>query len=84
MSPILAFFIYLILWWVTLFMVLPLGVQRHGEKGSGHDAGAPVRPDLKKKLVLNTILSAVILAIIHLLVEMDVIRWHEWFDGGVQ
>jgi len=31
MDLLTAFFIYLILWWVTLFMVLPFGVRRHQE-----------------------------------------------------
>ncbi|MDD9901634.1 MAG: DUF1467 family protein [Alphaproteobacteria bacterium] len=79
----LAFFLYLIIWWVTLFMVLPMGVQRHNEGGKGFDAGAPEKPDLVRKLLLNTLLSAIVLAVIYVLVETGVIRWHEWFDGGV-
>jgi predicted secreted protein len=75
-----ALFIYLLLWWLTLFMVLPLGVKPHAEEGRGHQAGAPIRADLKKKLIINTLLSAAILAVIYLLVRFDVIRWHDWFD----
>lgn len=79
MSLLNAFFIYFLIWWVMLFTVLPLGVQRNAESGKGFDAGAPKDPMLKKKLILNTILSAVILGIIEVLVELDVIRWGEWF-----
>ena len=62
-----AFFIYLLIWWVMLFTVLPLGIKRHEEEGRGFDAGAPEKPDLVKKLILNTALSAVILAVIEVL-----------------
>lgn len=79
MSLFNAFFIYLLIWWTVLFTVLPLGVRRHDEDGKGYDAGAPQHADLKKKLIINTILSAVILAIIWILVDMNVIRWGEWF-----
>jgi len=82
MSLLYAFFIYLLIWWVMLFTVLPLGVERHGEDGKGYDRGAPKVANIRKKLILNTIVSAVILAIICILVEVDVIRWREWFDTG--
>jgi predicted secreted protein len=84
MTPMTAFFIYLLIWWVMLFTVLPLGVKPHGEEGRGFDAGAPEKPDLKRKLILNTIISAVILAVIEALVRTGVINWNEWFEGALQ
>jgi predicted secreted protein len=79
-----TFFIYLLVWWVTIFTVLPLGVERNSETGKGHDAGAPVRPDLKKKLILNSILSAVIVLVIWLLVYFHVIEWEKWFRYAIK
>jgi predicted secreted protein len=78
-----AFFIYLLIWWTTLFAVLPLSIEPHADKGQGHDAGAPKFAGLKKKLILNTVISGAILAVIYILVELNVIKWHEWFDGGM-
>ncbi len=80
MSLFNAFFIYLLIWWTMLFTVLPLGVERHDEAGRGYDSGAPEKPDLKRKLVLNTVISGIILAIIWILVDAGVIRWSEWFE----
>lgn len=77
-------FIYLLIWWVLLFTVLPLGVEKHAEEGRGHDAGAPVKADLKKKLIINSVLSAVLLAVIWLLVKFGVIEWGAWFRGALQ
>jgi predicted secreted protein len=82
MSLLYASFIYLLIWWVMLFTILPMGVERHDEPGKGFDPGAPKFANLKKKLILNTVVSAVILAVIWLLVELDIIRWREWFDTG--
>lgn len=76
-----AFFIFLLVWWVMLFTVLPLGVQRHEEDGKGFDSGAPRIPDLKKKLILNTVISFSIMVVLWLLVEFEVIRWSQWFTG---
>ena len=77
-----AFFIYLLIWWTMLFTVLPLGVTRHGEEGKGYDAGAPAKPNLVKKLILNTAVSAVILAVIEVLVVTGVINWHALFEDA--
>jgi len=82
MSLINAVFIFFLIWWVMLFTVLPLGVERNADAAKGHDAGAPKIPNLKKKLMLNTALSFVILAVIWVLVELNVIRWNEWFNTG--
>lgn len=84
MDAVTAFFIYLLIWWTTLFMVLPLGVKRHEEQGKGYDAGAPAKPDLLKKVIINTILSAVILGIIQLLIVTGVIDWHSFFANAIK
>ena len=74
-----AFFIYLLIWVVMLFTVLPLGVKRHQEGGRGYDAGAPAKPDMRKKLIINTLVSAVILGVIQLLIVTGMIDWHATF-----
>ena len=40
-----AFAIYFVLWWITLFVMLPIGVRSQHEEGGGvpgTDPGAPV------------------------------------------
>lgn len=82
MNILTAFFIYLLVWWVVIFTMLPLGIERHDEAGKGFDAGAPKHANIKKKMILTTIISAVIVALIWLLVDLGVIRWTEWFTKG--
>ncbi|MBT9287855.1 DUF1467 family protein [Prosthecodimorpha staleyi] len=60
-----GFAIYFVLWWVTLFAILPWGVRPQHEAGSvesGTDPGAPARPMLLKKLIWTTVVSGVIMA----------------------
>jgi predicted secreted protein len=60
-----AIAIYFLIWWITLFAVLPWGVRSQGDDASpGTDPGAPVLPNLKMKLLWTTIASAVIFAIL--------------------
>jgi len=61
-----SFAIYLILWWVVLFTILPLGVVSHAEAGirtpGGGDPAAPVNPNLKRKFITTTWVSALVFA----------------------
>jgi predicted secreted protein len=52
--------VYILVWWVTLFAILPLWVTPADPGRPGHAAGAPTRPLLPRKLALTTILAAVI------------------------
>jgi len=82
MTCLTAFFVYVLIWWLTLFTVLPWGISSHGESGRGFDAGAPARPDLKKKLIINTVVAAVVLGIIQVLVAAGVLDWHALFRNA--
>ena len=57
---------YLIVWWVVLFSVLPVGVVSLAEAGiktpGGGDPGAPVNPQLKRKFITTTWISALLFA----------------------
>jgi predicted secreted protein len=58
-----ALAIYFVLWWVVLFAVLPWGVrsqQESGEVAPGTDPGAPMLPNLKRKAIWTTVVSAVV------------------------
>lgn len=69
--------IYLTVWWTVLFAVLPLGTVTHAEagidKGDGGDPGAPVDPKLKRKFVTTTWVSAIIFAVIWVVVRFHLI-----------
>ena len=64
MSVTTAIAIYFLIWWITLFAVLPWGVrpQAQGEFVQGSDPGAPAIPALGKKLIWTTIVASLIFA----------------------
>ena len=49
--------IFVVIWWLVLFMVLPFGVQKDDEIVGGNDPGAPTNPMLKKKILLTSVIS---------------------------
>ena len=61
--------VYVIAWWVTLFVFLPLWVTPAEPGDPGHPAGAPQRPRLLPKAMITTGVSAVLWFGIWLLVH---------------
>lgn len=60
-----AIVIFLTIWWIVLFAVLPFGIRSQGEAGDvvpGSDPGAPVAPRLITKALWTTVVSAVVFA----------------------
>ena len=58
--------IYFVLWWLTLFLILPFGIRSQHEEGEGApgtDPGAPILARMGPKLIWTTIVSAIIFAI---------------------
>lgn len=55
--------VFLIVWWLILFMVLPIGVRSQTEAEdvvAGTEPGAPTDPQLKKKAWWSTVATSVV------------------------
>ena len=64
-----AIVLYVVVWWVALFAVLPLWVTPAEPDDPGFAAGAPQRPRLLAKVAVTTAVSAVIWLAIFALVK---------------
>jgi len=67
--------VYLVIWWIALFMVLPLGVKRVENPGRGQEPGAPERPDLVRKAVITTIVAAVLWLAFYGFYQLDLLSF---------
>ena len=51
--------VYVMIWWIIFFSVLPVGIQSNKEvfkeKIEGMDPGAPKNPNIVKKIFINYI-----------------------------
>lgn len=63
--------VYFIIWWVVIFAVLPWGAQPAGKDDlvEGQEPGAPERPRLLMKMVVTTLVAAVVWAIVYVIIE---------------
>lgn len=66
LGPFTMVAIYLTAWWIVLFMILPIGMS--GQVGApptdGSQWGAPTNPNLKKKFITTTWVSAIVWVVI--------------------
>jgi predicted secreted protein len=69
--------VYVLVWWITLFAVLPLWVTPAEPDDPGHAAGAPSRPRLVLKMAITTVVSALIWLAIYLLVRSPWLSFRE-------
>jgi len=63
--------IYLVIWWIVIFMVLPWGVQPVSTEdiAKGHAPSAPKHPYMARKLLATTVLAGVIWGIVFAVIE---------------
>ena len=69
--------VYVIIWWLVIFMVLPWGVRRIDPEdlGKGEDPGAPEKPRMVMKVAITTVISGVIFGLVYLVVVSGVISF---------
>ncbi len=63
---------YVIVWWLVLFMVLPIGsraVVEDTDVVRGQDAGSPQRPRVLLKMGITTLVSGVLFGIIYWMID---------------
>jgi|TARA_B100000315_G_scaffold233967_1_gene247566 predicted secreted protein len=69
--------VYIILWWVTLFAVLPWGILQEPAPEKGHDRGAPTNPRIGLKFAVTTIIAGLLWAGVYALVTSGIINVRE-------
>ncbi len=64
--------IYIIIWWIVFFAILPIDVNRTKTvKIDGEDPGSPENPKMLKKFLYCTGITTVIFIIIYLLIKFE-------------
>ena len=77
MAWVTGIIVYVLVWLVTLFAVLPLWVTPAEPDDPGHAAGAPQRPRLLLKMAITTVVSALIWLAIYLVVKSPWLSFRE-------
>jgi predicted secreted protein len=77
MSIFFAVSMYLVIWWVVLFAMLPIGVRTSEEEGEkavpGTAESAPHLPNLLPKMMATTVVSSIVFAVLYVIIVHHVI-----------
>ena len=64
--------IFVLIWWIVFFSLLPIDVDRkHKEMVEGVDKGSPENPKIIKKIIYTTVITLIIFIGIFMLVKYD-------------
>ncbi len=64
--------IFVLIWWIIFFSLLPIDVDRkHKEMVEGVDKGSPENPKIIKKIIYTTLITSIIFIGIFMLVKYD-------------
>ncbi len=74
MGVVTGIIVFLLIWWTSLFAVLPFGHKRDQD-------GTPVAPNIKKKLIWTTIVTFIIWGIVFALIEAEIISFREMAES---
>lgn len=80
MSTFTIFGIFFIMWWIVFFIVLPLNITTHMDKGiniKGVHGSVPINPKLVYKLIVTTIVTFIILLSLVLLFYFDILTMNK-------
>ena len=64
--------IYIIIWWIVFFAILPIDVERKKLiKINGEDPGSPENPKMLKKFIFCTGITTILFILIYLLMKFE-------------
>ena len=76
--------VYVLIWWIIFFSILPVGIQSNKEKFKarieGVDPGAPNNPKIAKKFLITTIITSIIFIVIYYLVQLDLLNLRKYLQ----
>jgi len=73
-----AFVVWLILWWLVLFIILPIGIRGQAEEDDiveGSEPGAPHKLNIKRKFIQTTIVASVLWVLTCVIILSGVVSW---------
>ncbi len=69
--------VFAMIWWTAIFVVLPWGIQRD-------ERGIPVNAQMKKKLVITTVVTIVLWLVVYAMIRADIIDFRAMSEAMMQ
>ena len=66
--------VYVMIWWIIFFSILPVGIKSNKEVFKetieGSDPGAPKNPKIARKFLITTIITSIFFIMIYYIVDL--------------
>ena len=76
--------VYVLIWWMIFFSVLPIGIKSQNiefkDDLRGNDPGAPKNPRIIKKFLITTLITSIIFAVIYYLTINNYLNLREYLQ----
>lgn len=76
--------LYIMIWWLVLFAVLPIKARPEAEHQEGNAASAPAKPLLKLKFLITSVVAVIIWFIVFMLVTNGYFDFYAEADAMMQ
>ena len=74
MGIVSGFVVFQMIWWIVLFTVLPVGIRTDPDKAqTGFANSAPIQLNLRKKLLITTLISIVLWGVAFIVMYYELI-----------
>lgn|GEM_PF-3379314 len=77
------FLIFCCLWWITFFILLPIGIRTRETAPKGCEISAPIKPRIPLKFVVTTLISIAVTLLLLYSVEKGYID-HEFLNNRMK
>lgn len=67
--------VYVVVWWLVFFTVLPWGIRVPEKQERGHAESAPEKPMLWRKALITSLIAAVIWGATYAVIEADLVSF---------
>ena len=76
--------VYVMIWWIVFFSILPVGIKSNKEAFKdnigGIDPGAPKNPKIAKKFLITTIITSILFIVIYYLSNKGFLNLREYLQ----
>jgi len=67
-----GFLIYIIIWWIVVFTILPIGIRKQDKVEKGHAEGAPQNPQILKKFIVTSLIAFVLWLLVFFIIKKQI------------
>ena len=67
-----GFLIYIIIWWIVVFTILPIGIRKQDKVEKGHAEGVPQNPQILKKFIITSLIAFVLWLLVFFIIKKQI------------